>query len=161
MTIKKIAELFAKLEKNDNSSNPRSLFFEGYKTHSQYVHAVIDTTLDTHLSVHANETLTHTHTAKCYVALSVSRQDKTRQDETQKTCGALLDSACGCCKNKKKTMFFKDSSRLIKSEVIITVFTDTHTLTHHTEMYANEHKHAHIHTQAMNSLSAPTTRTRK
>ena len=61
MTIKKIAELFAKLEKNDNSSNPRSLFFEGYKTHSQYVHAVIDTTLHTHLN-HTRQGDSYAHT---------------------------------------------------------------------------------------------------
>ena len=60
---------------------------------------IIDTTLDTHLKrTRQHDAYAHTHTAKCYVALSVSRQDETRQDETQKTCGALLDSACGCCK---------------------------------------------------------------
>ena len=50
----------------------------------------------------ANESL-RTHTVKCYVALSLPRRDETRQDKTQKTCGALLDSACGCCKNSNIT----------------------------------------------------------
>ena len=68
--------------------------------------AVIDTTLITHLNLPmpTRRLHTHTHTSKCYVAQSVSRQDETRQDKTQKTCGALLDSACGCC--KKSMIFF-------------------------------------------------------
>ena len=41
---------------------------------------------------------THTHSQMlCSAKRPETRQDETRQDA--KTCGALLDSACGCCKN--------------------------------------------------------------
>ena len=43
-------------------------------------------------------------------------------------------------------MFFKDSRRLIKSEVIRTMFTDTHTLTHHTDVCKRTQTCSHTHT---------------
>ena len=43
-------------------------------------------------------------------------------------------------------MFFKDSRRLIKSEVIRTMFIDTHTLTHHTDVCKRTQTCSHTHT---------------
>ena len=83
-----------------------------------------------------------------------------------KTCGALLDSAFGCC-NKKKTMFFKDSSRQKKSRVTRKIFKPTQWYMHMYYTCINTYTHAFTHTHdtdthmSWNLLSVPTKEQKK
>ena len=51
--------------------------------------------------------------ATLQIVLKEKKEKEKKEEKETKTCGVFLDSACGCCKNKKKTMFFIYSSCLV------------------------------------------------
>ena len=75
----------------------------------------------------------HTHTGRELIKRPNNKKRKQNKRKKKK-------------RNKKKTMFFKDSRRLIKSEVIRKMFIDTHTLTHHTDVCKRTQTCSHTHT---------------
>ena len=74
------------------------------------------------------KTIPNAHTqSNVIVAPSVPRRDKSRQDKMQKTRGALLDSACDCCKKnriagplkyvREKSFYFLDRLRVLLQRI--------------------------------------------